>query len=196
MNSHIKNSPVIIFYYNLLKIDIWVKVKGQKAKTPHCVWPSFCAGSSRPDINWASLTDHQVTFPHIRLYELSAEDSLSTLVSFLEQFSSIPATMGIIVINTVDSYELDAKYFTTEQKETPVPVVVVKRKTGEALLKEIKSMERRERLRLESRERRERRRGRRRRGERKAATMDRVKKKKKFDWVPLPRRSTTLERET
>ena len=99
----------------------------------HCVWPPFC--ESRPDIDWASLTTYEVTYPHVRLYELSGEDSLMMFVSFLEQLTSIPTTRAIVLINTEESYDLDAK-FSTSHSDTPVPVVVVKRKTGEALLKQ------------------------------------------------------------
>ena len=119
-----------------LSVELWLKIKGQKMKSPYnCVWPAFC--ESHPDVNWASLTTHEVTYPHVRLYELSGEDSLSMFVSFLEQLASIPATMAIILINTDESYDLDAK-FSTHHGETPLPVVVVKRKTGKALLEKVK----------------------------------------------------------
>ena len=42
-----------------------------------------------------------------------------------------------MVINTVESYDLDAKFSTDNYRDTPVPVVVVKRKTGEKLLKQV-----------------------------------------------------------
>ena len=102
-------------------------------KSPyHCVWPSFC--ESRPDIQWACLTTHEVTYPHVRLYTLSGEDSITMFVSFLEQLSSVPATMAIVLINTEESYDLDAK-FSTGYRDVPVPVVIVKKKTGDALMK-------------------------------------------------------------
>ena len=117
-------------------IDLWIRIKGQKAKDPyHCVWPPFC--TTRPDIEWASLTTHEVTFNHIRIYELSDSDSLSVFVSFLEQLSSVPSTRAIVVINTEESYDLDAKFSTENYHDTPMPVVVVKRKAGEKLLKQV-----------------------------------------------------------
>ena len=114
--------------------DLLIRVKGQNAKTPyHCVWPPFCG--TRPDIEWARLTTHEVTFPHIRLYELTVKDNLAVFVSFLEQLSSVPTTMGIVVVNSEESYDLNAKFSSDDFSETPVPVVVVKKKTGDALLK-------------------------------------------------------------
>ena len=98
----------------------------------HCVWPPFC--KSRPDIDWASLTSNEATFPHIRLHRLSREDSLTMFLSFLEQLASIPATMAIVLINSEESYDLDEK-FTTQERDVPVPVVLVKKKAGEELLK-------------------------------------------------------------
>ena len=99
------------------------------------MWPPFC--STRPDIDWVSLTTHEVTFNHVRVYKLSETDSLSVFVSFLEQLSSVPSTRAIVVINTEESYDLDARFSTDNYRETPVPVVVVKRKAGEKLLKNI-----------------------------------------------------------
>ena len=101
-------------------------------KSPyHCVWPPFC--ETRPDIQWACLTTHEVTYPHVRLYTLTGEDSITMFASFLEQLSSIPATMAIVLVNTEESYDLDAK-FSIGNHDSPVPVVVVKKKTGDALM--------------------------------------------------------------
>ena len=126
-----------LLYIIHLYVDLWIRIKGQKAKDPyHCVWPPFCG--TRPDIDWVSLTTHEVTFSHVRVYELSETDSLSVFVSFLEQLSSVPSTRAIVVINTEESYDLDARFSTENYRETPIPVVVVKRKAGEKLLKQIK----------------------------------------------------------
>lgn len=120
-------------FISLYYIDLWVRIKGVKMKNPyHCVWPPFC--KSRPDIDWASLTANEATFPHIRLHRLSREDSLTMFLSFLEQLASIPATMAIVLINSEESYDLDEK-FTTQERDVPVPVVLVKKKAGEELLK-------------------------------------------------------------
>lgn len=59
---------------------------------------------------------------------------MTTFLTFLEQLASIPATMAIVLINTEESYDLDAK-FSFQDKDVPVPVVVVKKKAGEGLLK-------------------------------------------------------------
>lgn len=42
--------------------------------------------------------------------------------------------MAIVLINNEESYDLDEK-FTTQERDIPVPVVVVKKKAGEGLLK-------------------------------------------------------------
>ena len=96
-------------------------------KPYHCVWPPF--SDSRPHISYTSMTAHEVTFAHIRLYELSLEDSLSSFLSFLESLSSIPSTIAIVLINTEESYDLEER-FNAYRGETPVPIVVVKRKAG------------------------------------------------------------------
>ena len=49
--------------------------------------------------------------------------------------------MAIVLINTEESYDLDAK-FATDERELPVPVVLVKKKTGQALLKQVERYER------------------------------------------------------
>ena len=103
-------------------VEIWVRVDGKKAKNSfHCVWPSFA--ESRPHISWFSLASHEVTYPHIRLYELT----------FLEELSSVPANIAIILVNMEESYDLDAK-FEPRKEDTPVPIVIVKKKTGKSLL--------------------------------------------------------------
>ena len=112
-------------------IDLWIKIDGKELKKPyHCTWPPFT--ESRPHIDWTSMTTYEDTYPHIRLYELSMEDSLSTFLSFIDTLSSIPATMGIILINTEESYALEEK-FNARRGDTPVPIVVVKRKAGLSL---------------------------------------------------------------
>ena len=95
----------------------------------HCVRSPFC--KSCPDIDWVRLTANEATFPHIRLHRLSRQDSLTML---LEEVKGIPATMAIVLINSEESYDLDEK-FTTQERDVPVPVLLVKKKAGEELLR-------------------------------------------------------------
>ena len=81
-------------------------------------------------------------YPHVRLYELSKEDGLSLLASFLEQLSSIPATRAIVLVNAEESYDLDTGDVTVNDRDSPVPIVVMKRKAGESLVKLVKRHDR------------------------------------------------------
>ena len=86
--------------------------------------------SLRP-VNWVDLTTSEVTYPHIRLHELKEDDSLSF---FLSTLASIPATWLVVLINTHDGYELSKK-FRSEEQGSPVPMVVVTKKSGKELLR-------------------------------------------------------------
>ena len=131
-------------------LDLWLKLDGKEMKKPyHCIWPPFT--DSRPHIDWTSMTTYEVTYPHVRLYELSMEDSLSTFLSFIEALSSIPATMAIILINTEESYDLDEK-FNSHRGDTPVPIVVVKRKVGLGLLQQLERYPRKVMARIQGEE--------------------------------------------
>ena len=118
-------------------------------KPYHCVWPPF--SDSRPHISYTSITAHEVTFAHIRLYELSLEDSLSSFLSFLESLSSIPSTIAIVLINTEESYDLEER-FNAYRGETPVPIVVVKRKAGLGLKTQLERYPRKVEARIQGEE--------------------------------------------
>lgn len=86
--------------------------------------------SLRP-VNWVDLTTSEATYPHIRLHELNEDDSLSF---FLSTLASIPATLLVVLINAHDGYELTKK-FSSEEQGSPVPMVVVTKKSGKELLR-------------------------------------------------------------
>ena len=81
-------------------------------------------------VEWLPLTQHEVTYQHIRLHRLTEEDSLSL---FMSTMASIPATLAVIFINTGNDYRLPGKSQPNEQGP-PIPVLVVTREIGEKLL--------------------------------------------------------------
>ena len=86
---------------------------------------------SVPSINWTPLTTSETTFPHIRIHQLRADDSLSY---FMATLSSIPAAMAIVLISPSTSHTLPGKYGEGEEVCPPVPLLVVTRETGEELM--------------------------------------------------------------
>ena len=77
-------------------------------------------------VNWVDLTAGEATYPHIRLHELTEDDSLTFFMSML---ASIPATLAVILTNTHDGYDLSKK-FGSEEEGCPVPMLVVTKETG------------------------------------------------------------------
>ena len=82
-------------------------------------------------VNWVDISNKEATYPHVRLHELSQEDSLSF---FMSTMASIPATMAIVLINTQSGYDLGKK-FNLEEQGSPVPMLVVTKETGKELLR-------------------------------------------------------------
>ena len=82
-------------------------------------------------VNWVDITNKEATYPHVRLHELSEEDSLSF---FMSTMASIPATMAVVLINSQSGYDLGKK-FNSEEQGSPVPMVVVTKETGKELLR-------------------------------------------------------------
>ena len=109
-------------------------------------WATFNQ-SARP-LDWIALTMTETTFQHVRLHQLTRDDSLSY---FMATLSSIPAARGIILINTDNSHLLSAKKLNLggggggeggggeggggEERCSPVPVLVVTREIGAELLR-------------------------------------------------------------
>ena len=78
-------------------------------------------------VNWVDLTSGEATYPHIRLHELTEDDSLTFFMSML---ASIPATLAVVLTNTHDGYDLSKKFSSSEEQGCPVPMLVVTRETG------------------------------------------------------------------
>ena len=97
-------------------------------------WATFNQ-SARP-LDWIALTTTETTFQHVRLHQLTRDDSLSY---FMATLSSIPAARGIILINADNTHLLSAKKLNLGgggggEQCSPVPVLVVTREIGAELL--------------------------------------------------------------
>ena len=98
-------------------------------------WAAFNQ-SARP-LDWIALTTTETTFQHVRLHQLTRDDSLSY---FMATLSSIPAARAIILINTENSHLLSAKKLNLGgggggEQCFPVPVLVVMKEMGAELLR-------------------------------------------------------------
>ena len=91
-------------------------------------WGSFNQ-SLRP-IQKMPLTLYEATFPHIRLHKLTKDDSLQF---FMSMMASIPATLGVVLINFDNSYQLSEKFLSNGESPI-VPVILVTNETGSELL--------------------------------------------------------------
>ena len=94
-------------------------------------------------VPWVDFTLGEATYPHIRLHQLTEEDSLSLFISVL---ASIPATLAVVLINTRDDHELRAKFAprsdSAEQGGCPVPMLVVTSETGREMMRILSENER------------------------------------------------------
>ena len=100
-------------------------------------WAAFNQ-SARP-LDWIALTTTETTFQHVRLHQLTRDDSLSY---FMATLSSIPAARAIILINTENSHLLSAKKLNLGgggggggEQCFPVPVLIVMKEMGAELLR-------------------------------------------------------------
>lgn len=79
-------------------------------------------------VNWVDISSAEATYPHVRLHQLSEEDSLSFFMSML---ASIPATLALVLINTRSNYNLNPSLTSSDNEQgCPVPMVVVTKETG------------------------------------------------------------------
>ena len=92
-------------------------------------WAVF--NQSARAMDWIGLTTSETTYRHIRLHQLKKDDSLSY---FMATLSSIPASRGMILINSENSLLLSER-LNSEELSAPVPVLVVTRETGAELLR-------------------------------------------------------------
>jgi len=82
-------------------------------------------------IEWIDIRKDESTSPHIRCYWLSDEkqDELSTLMA-----STIdsPSTAALILVNTKEDFDVDAKFLPPDEK-CGFPVAVVQHTVGKTL---------------------------------------------------------------
>ena len=91
-------------------------------------------------VPWVDLTLGEATYPHVRLHQLTEEDSLTLFMSVL---ASIPATLAVVLVNTHDDYELSKKFASPDSEQAcPVPMLVVSSKTGKEITRIVQENER------------------------------------------------------
>ena len=104
-----------------------VRLPTEETKKFDYAWPPFC--NSPRQIEWLALARHQVTYPHIQLYELKHGESLTF---FMNTLGSMTSAKALVLVNMYDGFEIDKKFF-PQNDGLLVPTIVVPRKTGEAL---------------------------------------------------------------
>ena len=82
-------------------------------------------------IDWIDIRKDESTFPHIRCYWLNDEneEELSILMASILECTS---TAALILINTKDDFDIDAKFLPPNQK-CGFPVAVVQHTVGKTL---------------------------------------------------------------
>ena len=97
--------------------------------------------TQRPQkIDWIDIREDESTSPHIRCYWLceGKEDELSTLMASIIESAS---TRALILVNTKDDFEVDAKFLHPNEK-CGFPVAVIKQTIGQTLRKLFKNYSR------------------------------------------------------
>ena len=119
---------------NLHCTGLKVRLKSPSSQEYYFDYMSAPFSLSLRAVNWVDLSASEATYPHIRLHELSEDDSLAFFMSML---ASIPATLAVVLTNTHDGFDLSKK-FGSEEDGCPVPMLVVTRETGREIARLIR----------------------------------------------------------
>ena len=95
-------------------------------------WSPWSPATEIPqNIDWIDIRKDESTFPHIRCYWLSdeKEEQLTTVMACISDSAS---TVALILVNTTDGFEVDAKFLHPDEK-CGFPVAVVTNTVGKAL---------------------------------------------------------------
>ena len=125
----------LIYYICILATGLHIRVKGEEARTFSYQWAPLTSTACR--IKWRPLVNHEVTYLHIRCHKLQAKDDLPSLMSSMD---SAPCTQALLLINTDNSYQINPKFYPSEEKSI-FPVIVVTAETGLVLLEALSKSE-------------------------------------------------------
>lgn len=107
----------------------------------------MCDAESRKSIEWTCFTDQNVTCPHIHCHEIQKEnEDIPLLVTSLQENSD--TALGLVLINTHDSYNIDPTLLQFHEK-VDFPILVVSSSTGRRLKDTLKHHQRNVQARVE-----------------------------------------------
>ena len=84
-------------------------------------------------LNWTPLTKHEVTYSHIRCHWLQEGENVHIPLNYLlASLDSCASTMALLIINTKNSYNIEAS-LPPESEMSNFPILIVTSETGKAL---------------------------------------------------------------
>ena len=113
--------------YDVCPTGLHVKIKGQQQSLHYC---TYVFTENPQPIDWIDITDHEVTYQHIRCHQISTQnEDLPCLISTLE---SDGLAVALILINTESSYQIQPR-LVSQAWSVNIPILLVKSETGHFL---------------------------------------------------------------